>query len=456
MRAAIALEFPDAIHRNCVFHIVSKAEILMGPAFKREPAFAMDFYDIVYNCLTEEEFERLWRNMINKYKVDHLKYLHAMYENRKKFVPVYLKNNFFPFICSTSRSEGMNARFKENVGPTSSLILFVKEYDRIMGTMDEKGNLRDKDKAHQVALLHSTYTFEKQARDFYNTQIFYRFQQLVKATRRYIAKEVEKDKVYIVYKSEEHIKNEVRPRKYLVMADVAEENYVCICARFQKDGIVCVHILRTLVQMNKHSLPEKYFIDRWRPIERKQVRNEITFVPAELAGNNNALRYNLLSREYIAIASEGCLSLERTNYMLAELRRIHSEIMKMPVRQENNGSSRMTIENECITVNGKRHEPIVAGTITVSSNGFAHSDISMDDLKNPDVVLRKGRPKNMQQSRRMVPIGEQVRTKQQITCSNCGGHDHNKATCTKPPSDVPVKSKTTARKKATKKATDGS
>jgi hypothetical protein len=100
--------------------------------------------------------------------------------------------NFFPFICSTSRSEGTNARFKDNVGPTRSLILFVKEYDRIMSTLNKVGNLKDKDKAQQVALLQSTYTFERQARNFYNTQIFYRFQQLVKATRRYVVDEVEK------------------------------------------------------------------------------------------------------------------------------------------------------------------------------------------------------------------------------------------------------------------------
>jgi len=44
-------------------------------------------------------------------------------------------------------SEGTNAIFKDNVGPTSSLILFVQEYDRIIKNMDEKGNLRDKNKA---------------------------------------------------------------------------------------------------------------------------------------------------------------------------------------------------------------------------------------------------------------------------------------------------------------------
>lgn len=119
---------------------------------------------------------------------------------------------------------------------------------------------------------------------------------MVKAIGRYLADEMEKGKVYVIYKSEEHTKNEVRPRKYLVLVDMAQENYVCICAWFQKDGILCVHILRTLIQMNKHTLPENYFIDRWRPIERKEVRNVTTFIPAELTGSNNTLRYNLLSK----------------------------------------------------------------------------------------------------------------------------------------------------------------
>jgi hypothetical protein len=123
-----------------------------------------------------------------------------MYNNRQRFAPVYFKKKSFPFICSTSHSEGTNAHFKDNVGPTSSLILFVKEYDRIMSTLNEVGISKDKDKAQQVALLQSTYTFERQSGNFYNTQIFYRFQQLVKATGRYVIDEVEKNKVYVVYK----------------------------------------------------------------------------------------------------------------------------------------------------------------------------------------------------------------------------------------------------------------
>ena len=114
MKAAIELEYPETIHRNCLFHIVSKAEIYCGPAFNKIKGFAMDFYDIVYNSLTIEEFESLWKYMIEKHKVERLRYLQIMYENRHRFVPVYFKENFFPFICSTSRSERTNAIFKDN------------------------------------------------------------------------------------------------------------------------------------------------------------------------------------------------------------------------------------------------------------------------------------------------------------------------------------------------------
>jgi hypothetical protein len=64
-------------------------------------------------------------------------------------------------------------------------------------------------------------------------------------------------------------------------------------------------------------------------------------------------------------------------------------------------------------------------------------------LRNPDVVPKKGRPKGTQKGRRLMPLGEVVRSKKQITCSNCGSHEHNKATCSLPPNDVPFQKKKT-------------
>jgi hypothetical protein len=67
---------------------------------------------------------------------------------------------------------------------------------------------------------------------------------------------------------------------------------VYLCS-VQKDGILCEHVLRTLIQINKHSLPEKYFIQRWRHVDKDQVRNENTFIPFDLSSDNNTLKIQL-------------------------------------------------------------------------------------------------------------------------------------------------------------------
>lgn len=106
------------------------------------------------------------------------------------------------------------------------------------------------------------YYFERQARDYYHINIFFRFQHNLKEVGKYQVVEIKPNKQFKVCKHEEHTKDELRPRKYLVLVQLTDENFSCICGMFQKDGILCPHILAVLIRINKHKLPEKYFIDR--------------------------------------------------------------------------------------------------------------------------------------------------------------------------------------------------
>ena len=67
------------------------------------------------------------------------------------------------------------------------------------------------------------------------------------------------------YKSNQ-IKKHQRIRKYIVATDLTEgkEEFSCICGKFNKDGILCAHILKVIVEEEINKIPEKYFIDRWR------------------------------------------------------------------------------------------------------------------------------------------------------------------------------------------------
>jgi len=81
--------------------------------------------------------------MIEERELQNNKYFTKMWETRKRFIPIYYKHDFFPFIQTTSRSEATNARFKDNVGPTYSIISFLGEYQRIIDTIDKAENLED-------------------------------------------------------------------------------------------------------------------------------------------------------------------------------------------------------------------------------------------------------------------------------------------------------------------------
>ena len=92
-----------------------------------------------------------------------------IWEMRKRFTTVYYKNNFFPFIQTTSRSEATNERFKDNVGPTYSIIRFLKDYNQIVDTINQAERLDDnysKQKRPKEFIL--GYRIEQHAQQLYN------------------------------------------------------------------------------------------------------------------------------------------------------------------------------------------------------------------------------------------------------------------------------------------------
>jgi hypothetical protein len=181
--------------------------------------------------------------MIGKYNVGHLKYLKTMWDNRGRFVLVYLKNNFLPFIHSTARSEGTNAIFKDNVGSTYSVISFLGEYQKISENIEELEREQDSVTRTTKPDYWVRSELELQAGSIYNRKIFYRFQKQIMFTSKLHVQEVEKLVRYEVYKTPMFQLEDFRSRRYLVFVNLADQDFACICCKFEKDGIVCAHIL---------------------------------------------------------------------------------------------------------------------------------------------------------------------------------------------------------------------
>jgi hypothetical protein len=184
MKQAIDDVFTQTRHRNCFFHIVKKAGEKCSRCFALNPTLPADFKDILSNSLTEREFETLWQQMIHTYGLEHIKYFKAMWDYRQRFVPVYFKKDFFPFIHSTARSEGTNSVFKDNVGSTYSVISFLGEYARISQDILEKEKEQDSITRNTTPTYFVKSELEVQAARMYNRQIFYMFQTQIKFTAK--------------------------------------------------------------------------------------------------------------------------------------------------------------------------------------------------------------------------------------------------------------------------------
>ena len=143
MKSAIQLVFSNATHRNCLFHIKSKCYNRNTKVFSQHEGLYEDFEDIINNSLTIEEFETLWVKMIEDKNLQNNKYMTKMWQTRHRFIPIYFKHDFFPFIQTTSRSESMNSRMKDNVGPTYSMMGFIREYDRVIETINKNERLEE-------------------------------------------------------------------------------------------------------------------------------------------------------------------------------------------------------------------------------------------------------------------------------------------------------------------------
>ncbi|KAG0526280.1 hypothetical protein BDA96_06G132500 [Sorghum bicolor] len=299
MKAAIEQTFPNTKHRNCLFHIKTKCYNKNLKCFASNEGLPEEFEDVVGNSLTIEEFETLWTQMIADYKLENNKYFNKI----------------------AQQEVSTNARIKRNVGPTYSITSFLTEYQRIVDVINVAEDIEDNaNKQKTPKEMEFGYSIELQAMEMYNRNILSKFMKELRATTRLSYKELEQQGQYEVWEKHNQIHKRHRLRKYIVITDLTNgrEDYSCICGKFNKDGILCSHILKILVETEASKIPDKYIIERWRKKERKMQLKKV----ASNTGTDDILRFNILSRKAAELTSKGATKEEAMEYLLEEFSRI--------------------------------------------------------------------------------------------------------------------------------------
>ncbi|XP_034694589.1 protein FAR1-RELATED SEQUENCE 5-like [Vitis riparia] len=176
MRKAIKKVLPDTCHRLCSWH-------LQRNAFTN--VHIKDFSSIFARCMfmrgNEEEFEKVWHEMVANLGLNENRWVTEIYGKRKRWAEAYLRGNFFGGMRTTQRCESMNAYLNRFLKIRLRLYEFVQQFDRaIMRIRQNEAKAEFESNNSSPVLSTKLSIIENHAATVYTKESFIKFREEMK------------------------------------------------------------------------------------------------------------------------------------------------------------------------------------------------------------------------------------------------------------------------------------
>ncbi|KAK1619200.1 hypothetical protein QYE76_024717 [Lolium multiflorum] len=323
------------------WHIMKKANEKLGSFLGRHPGLAEDFNECVDESMTVEEFEANWAELIQKWELSQNETFIWLKSNAHTWVPCYFRDRFFPFLQSTQRSEGFNAVLKRCINPRNSIKHFVRQYEKIQAKiLGKEGNNDYRTDELEVQPI-TTFPIEKHAMAVYTRDIFHRFMLEFGLIGRY-------DVQVIGTNMYELIPNNLRcypygSRNYYVNGSGG--TYNCDCCKYQRDGILCCHVLKVFTHVGINAIPERFIMRRWTqqaveyvPMHTGPVQDDV--MPEQ---SRQKVRFANLSTSFVQMAKLGSESDQAEAIARRHIKEMRAEFVQLQkVRKKKNAQQPST------------------------------------------------------------------------------------------------------------------
>ncbi|KAH7547421.1 hypothetical protein FEM48_Zijuj01G0308300 [Ziziphus jujuba var. spinosa] len=333
--SAIADVFPRASHCLCLSHIMQKVPEKLEGLFEYE-AIQVALNRAVYHSMKTEDFEAVWEDMIQHHGIGDHKWLQALYEDRKRWVPVYLKEVFLAGMFPIEPSEVVSSFFEVYLEKHTPLKEFLDKYDQSLQTHYHLEALADLDSRNSSFMLKSRCYFELQLSKLYTNDILRKFGKEVEGMYSCLCtRQLNVDGPIITYIVKEQIEVEGHSREtrdYEVFYNPSDMEVLCVCGIFNFRGYLCRHSMAVLSQNGMEEIPPQYILSRWRKdIHRNYV---VEHGNRGIDINNPVHRYDHLYKCTVQVVEEGRKSEDRYKVALQAL----DEIMnKLRITEEDDG-----------------------------------------------------------------------------------------------------------------------
>lgn len=320
LRVAVSEVFPQACHCYCSSYIMHRVPEKLG-GLKGYETIKRQLNKAVYDSLRIAEFETSWGDMISQHGLMDNKWLQSLYEDRERWVPVYLKDTSFVGMLPMNEREGLSAFFDGFVHKHTSFKEFLDKYDLALQRKHVKEAMGDFESRNSCFELKTKCNFELQLSKVYTKEIFNKFQIEVEGMYScFNTRQVNASGPILTFVVKERIEvegNEKEVRHYEVLYETTQMEIRCICSLFNLKGYLCRHALNVLNYNGIEEIPSEYILRRWSKDYKRSFHIDNGLSDSDVDGPIQW--YNLLCRHGIQVVEEGAQSQEHYQAVMQEL-----------------------------------------------------------------------------------------------------------------------------------------
>ncbi|XP_010277289.1 PREDICTED: protein FAR1-RELATED SEQUENCE 4-like [Nelumbo nucifera] len=403
LTAAIGVVFPEVRHRFCLWHIMRKVPEKLDAVCKENPGFMYKFEKCIYDSLTVDEFERRWKKLIEANNLNEHEWLQTLYEDRKQWVPVYLKDTFFAGMSASQRNETLSSFFDDYVTQKTSLKKFLNQYGLVLQRRYDEEERADFDTYHKTPDLKTGSPYEEQMASVYTLDIFKKFQdevlQIPSCNVTHIQQEGDNSN-YVVKELIMKANGKRGVKDFTVIWNHSKTTVSCMCRLFEFKGYLCRHTMVVLFAAGVYEIPSHYIVTRWtRNAKKMDVSDE---------------DWNELHEHGIKLSAKCFSDLHLDSIKLCELGAMSKEKYK---------AAKLFLKEAL--------EKVASGDTSSTSSGYNLNKGNEADKMVPELTVHDIQPINSigQPCKRVKAEVENSAAKRKYTCSNCSKSGHNINKC---------------------------
>ncbi|KAL8262955.1 hypothetical protein R6Q59_024304 [Mikania micrantha] len=302
IEAAIAAVFPETRHFYSLWNVLEKVSRQLDYLNPWHDTFMAKFNKCIHKSWTEEEFDKRWVKLVNKFNLSDDTWFQSLYHDRKLWAPTFIRNISLAGLYTASRSEIPYSVIDKYIESETSLREFIERYKLMMEDLYEEQAKSNFDAWHDTPELKSPSPFEKQLQFVYTHEIFKKFQVEVLGASACHLKIEKEDESSITY----NVKDIESSQDYMVEWNGTQLDICCSCRLFEFKGYLCRHAIVVLHMSGFFNVPIRYVLKRWTnaATSRYPISEKLENVQTKTR------RLNDLCRRAIILGEEGSISQE--------------------------------------------------------------------------------------------------------------------------------------------------